>query len=558
MKTGYLITYFLILCSLLACTTSHDPRVEAAYALTETAPDAALDSIAAIDTLSLSKADRMMVCLTKIKATDKADKPLPYESDILRLIDYYSSHEKDRFYPTALYYAGRIYSESGDYPTALQYFQEVLDLLPENTPQLKLRGCALSQTGAILSDLRLYDEAESYYTVALNIDRQLQDTVNMIYDTEILAFIALRRQEYNKTLELYLTSDSLSQIAFPENIPYSKSNLAYAYYRNGDIKKAITNLQQRNLSIKNDDLRNYYGRAIRIYYSAGIFDTVYFYAKKLIELDNPFNKKTAYYYLLKKELREFVPQDSIYSYVKKYLEYSEKTLNRNSSTAALIQNSYYNYVLHDRKRREAEKAKERMIYVALALTVTVLSLISTTLYFKNRSKARRIKLNEATENIRKLKKKLNKYTKVKPLIDESDVATALREQLRKQLINAANATTDIYKIPLELASSNVYSYIKNRIESKQPLPEHFSWTKLQETVSSVFPEWKQNLNILGGVNITLEAIKTMLLIKCGCTPSELASLLSITKGSVSSRRTEISKKLLGDKYPLQIVDAVIR
>ncbi|MDE5744443.1 MAG: tetratricopeptide repeat protein, partial [Paramuribaculum sp.] len=269
MKTGYLITYFLILCSLLACTTSHDPRVEAAYALTETAPDAALDSIAAIDTLSLSKADRMMVCLTKIKATDKADKPLPYESDILRLIDYYSSHEKDRFYPTALYYAGRIYSESGDYPTALQYFQEVLDLLPENTPQLKLRGCALSQTGAILSDLRLYDEAESYYTAALNIDRQLQDTVNMIYDTEILAFIALRRQEYDKTLQLYLTSDSMSQIAFTENIPYSKSNLAYAYYRNGDIKKAITNLQQRNLSIKNDDLRSYYGRAIRIYYSAG-------------------------------------------------------------------------------------------------------------------------------------------------------------------------------------------------------------------------------------------------------------------------------------------------
>ncbi|MDE6652240.1 MAG: hypothetical protein K2K08_07530, partial [Paramuribaculum sp.] len=72
------------------------------------------------------------------------------------------------------------------------------------------------------------------------------------------------------------------------------------------------------------------------------------------------------------------------------------------------------------------------------------------------------------------------------------------------------------------------------------------------------PEWRQSLNILGGANLTQESIKTMLLIKCGYTPSELALLLSITKGSVSSRRAEISKKLLGDKYPLQIVDAVIR
>ena len=558
MKTGNFITYFVMLFALAACATRHDPRVEAVFALTETTPEAALDSIDAIDTLGLSKPDRMLLSLAKIKASDKSDKPLPYESDILQLVDYYSTHEKSRLYPTALYYAGRVYSVAGDYPTALRNFQNALDLLPESTPQLKLRGCVLSQTGAILYDLRLNDEAELYYNEALEVDRQLMDTVNMIYDTEVLAFAALRNKEYDKMLKLYLTSDSLSEVAFPDNIPYSKSNLAYAYYRYGDIKKALAYLKQGNNSKKIGDLKTHYGRAIRIYYDAGIYDTAYIYAKKLLALDNTVNKRTAYYYLLTEEMKDSVPQDSIYSYLKNYLIWSEKTLNNNSNTAALIQNSYYNYVLHDRKRREAEKSENRMIFVSLALAVAVLALISTTLYFKNRSKSRRIKLGEATENIRRLKERLNEYTVMKSSPGDDAGAAALREQLRKQLIEAAGATADIYRIPSELTSTQVYSYIRTRIEDRMPLPEQFSWVKLQDAVNSAFPEWKQNLNILGGANFTPEAIKTMLLIKCGCSPSELALLLSITKGSVSSRRAEISKKLLGDKYPLQIVDSVIR
>ena len=541
MKTGNFITYFVMLFALAACATRHDPRVEAVFALTETTPEAALDSIDAIDTLGLSKPDRMLLSLAKIKASDKSDKPLPYESDILQLVDYYSTHEKSRLYPTALYYAGRVYSVAGDYPTALRNFQNALDLLPESTPQLKLRGCVLSQTGAILYDLRLNDEAELYYNEALEVDRQLMDTVNMIYDTEVLAFAALRNKEYDKMLKLYLTSDSLSEVAFPDNIPYSKSNLAYAYYRYGDIKKALAYLKQGNNSKKIGDLKTHYGRAIRIYYDAGIYDTAYIYAKKLLALDNTVNKRTAYYYLLTEEMKDSVPQDSIYSYLKNYLIWSEKTLNNNSNTAALIQNSYYNYVLHDRKRREAEKSENRMIFVSLALAVAVLALISTTLYFKNRSKSRRIKLGEATENIRRLKERLNEYTVMKSSPGDDAGAAALREQLRKQLIEAAGATADIYRIPSELTSTQVYSYIRTRIEDRMPLPEQFSWVKLQDAVNSAFPEWRQNLNILGGANITPEAIKTMLLIKCGCSPSELALLLSITKGSVSSRRAEISK-----------------
>ncbi|MDE6460076.1 MAG: tetratricopeptide repeat protein, partial [Paramuribaculum sp.] len=493
MKSDRLIIYFLLLCALAACSTSHDPRVEGAFALAETYPEAALDSIAAIDTLSLSTTDRMMISLAKIKASDKAFKPIPYESEILRLTEYYATHETDRLYPTALYYAGRIYSEAGDLPTALQYFQEVLDLLPENTSQFKLRGCALSQTGSILTDLRLYQEAESYYEDALEVDRKLHDTVNMIFDTETLARLFLNQKNYEKALQLYLTSDSLSEIAYTTNLPYSRSNLAYAHYKNGDIAKAIS-LLNNNPSPEGFDSNTYYARATTIYYNAGIYDTAYIYAEKLLALDNQFNKQTAYYYLLKEEMRDFLPQDSIYSYVKKYLDGMENILNRNSSTAALIQNSYYNYVLHERKRREAENSKNRMIYVSLILGVAVLALITTTLYFKNRSKARRIKLNEATENIKKLQKQLNIYTKVKSPAGEDCETIALREQLRKQLIEAASASTDVYKIPEELAASNVYIYIKNRIADKLPLPEQFSWTKLQETVSSVFPDWRQSIN----------------------------------------------------------------
>ncbi len=527
------------------------------FSLADSAPEAAIDSIASLDSLVLPSTDRILLRLAAIKAADKADMPLPGDTAILPLVDYYSSHETDRFYPTSLYYAGRIYSEAGDYPTALSFFQDALDILPENTPQLKLRGCVLSQTGAILSNLRLYDEAERYFTKALETDAQLLDTINMVYDLDNIAYLYRKKGNYTKTIETLLYSDSLSE-KIPDNISSSLPSLAFAYYKAGNTDHALDLLKHLDPNISKNDTNTIFSTLCAIYNHMGYQDSTFKYATKLAIQNNEYYKRNGYYYLLQKELKDFVPQDSIYSYVAKYLDYSENILKQNSSHAALIQNSYYNYTLHDRKRHEAERSKESVIVVALVLAVIVCLLIIVALYYKYRSQLRKLKLNEALENIRILKKQLKELTEAKTQYNANDTDLALKEQLRKQLIEAASVNTGIYSVPEELAATPIYAYLKNKISNKEPLPDKFSWIKLQDAIDMAFPEWKQSLRILAGTNIKPDTIKTILLIKCGCTPTELASLLALSKGSISSRRVEVSKKILGDKYPMQIVDSVIR
>lgn len=262
--------------------------------------------------------------------------------------------------------------------------------------------------------------------------------------------------------------------------------------------------------------------------------------------------------MLHDKIRHFSNDDSIDAYFKKYLIETEKHLSKFGNENTIIQDTYYNYALHDRKRRDAEKTKDNMIVITLTLAILVCLLIIVALYYKYRSQRRKIKLNEALENIKILKAQLQELTETKTQDNANDKALALKDKLKNQLIEAANATTGIYPVPTELAATPIYAYLKNKIKNKEPLPDKFSWIKLQEAIDTAFPEWKQSLRILAGTNIKPDTIKTILLIKCGFTPTELTLLLALSKGSISSRRMEISKKLLGGKYPLHIIDSVIR
>lgn len=82
---------------------------------------------------------------------------------MLDVIDYYSSRPGDSLYAEALYYGGRVYTDLGDCPTALQYYQRALDNLVAATDTDDLRVRLNSQIGMLLETLRLDDKAVPYY-----------------------------------------------------------------------------------------------------------------------------------------------------------------------------------------------------------------------------------------------------------------------------------------------------------------------------------------------------------------------------------------------------------
>ena len=99
--------------------------------------------------------------------------------------DYFSKHHEE-LYPEVLYYGGRVYSDIGDYPTALRHFNEALEKLEDSEKNLALKATINSQTGQLLNKLCIYDQAQQYIRAAIEIEKATKDSINLMYDYNTL------------------------------------------------------------------------------------------------------------------------------------------------------------------------------------------------------------------------------------------------------------------------------------------------------------------------------------------------------------------------------------
>ena len=110
--------------------------------------------------------------------------------------------------------------------------------------------------------------------------------------------------------------------------------------------------------------------------------------------------------LLDKKLSRFVPSDSVYSYVREYRRLMEESLNQNHNQEALLQNTRYNYNLHDRERQKAEDNQKKLEHIIVLIVVVSLILLIIIFYLKNRSQYHLLQLREALDNLNELRQSL--------------------------------------------------------------------------------------------------------------------------------------------------------
>ncbi|MDE6557361.1 MAG: amino acid ABC transporter permease, partial [Duncaniella sp.] len=117
------LTILIGLLLLAGCTQGpkSDPRLMRAGSLAADSPHEALAVLDSVCPDSLSKADRYRYDFLTVKASDKAFVTHTSDSLILGVMAYAESHPSAIPYAEALYYGGRVYSDLGDYPTALSY-----------------------------------------------------------------------------------------------------------------------------------------------------------------------------------------------------------------------------------------------------------------------------------------------------------------------------------------------------------------------------------------------------------------------------------------------------
>lgn len=145
--------------------------------------------------------------------------------------------------------------------------------------------------------------------------------------------------------------------------------------------------------------------AADIYKMSGIYDTAYTYAHQLINLDNPYHNLTAHSILLSNGVRDFIPHDSLNYYIDRYRELNEEYILKNSDRANLLEQTSYNYSMHEKARRESERSKSKLLVVTYVVSSLLMMSLIIVLFLRIKNHKYSLKLYEAVERLKKLEKK---------------------------------------------------------------------------------------------------------------------------------------------------------
>lgn len=581
-RTIILITSLLLIsgCS----KNKHDERLSYIAEIVSESPEKALSHLDSINYKELSDDDQHFYDFLVIKAKDKGYIKHTSDSTILCVIKYYSSHKENNIYSEALYYGGRVYCDMGDSPTALQYFHKALENISDNTPNLNLKANILSQTGRLLTDIRLYDEAIPYIEKAIEIGELYKDTINMVYDLQLLGGTYLRNKKYHIAEHYFNKAFNLSC-----NLPVSykaksRMYLAEIKYELGEIDSALNLIRDTPNLVKPVARNSALAAASEIYLAKGLLDTAYIYANKLLHSTDPTNKETAYQIMLSPKLQKLLPLDTLNQYFSDYRGLLETYYDNNKIHLAINQQNFYNYQRHEIEREKVILHNTKLIKWIFGISSICLVLVITVLYYKNKSNKTLIELHVALKNIDTLNANISairqnsikdetnatitnnnhqqKDTKIDDFSETSLLPTntekELRDKLRDKLLSLYNDNKTVGLSQIIL-NSEVYKKLQELVKHKQMLSyEDSFWNELENIVIESSPKFKDNLQLLTQCRLTTIDLHTALLIKCHLSPSQMSVLLRRSKGAIVSRRESLCLKIFGEQLGTKVIDGIIR
>lgn len=545
--------------------------------LCDSDPRLAISMLDSIDPAGISSKDRHYYDLLTIKSRDKAYIRHTSDSLILDVIDYYTRHRKEGLYAQALYYGGRVYSDLGDLPTALEYFQKALDCKPEIDQNLQFKSAVLSQAGRLLKDIRLYPQALPYIQQSVEISKQLNDSLGVVYDDILLT-------------SLYTSIDSLDQakrhlseaILFSANLPredkaWLEVKNAAILYKEQRIDSALKIV--RTLPNSVDSLCQNYTLSVatKIYLAAGVVDTAYMYAFQLANNKDFNNRINGFQSLFSKEVYPIIPTDSIQKLISAFSIYMENYLARYEAEDAVFKNSMYNYDLHLKARNEAEKAKKNTIYIA---SVIIVILIFTILFLVIKNLSTEIKLLKALDVVNRIMSEMkltnnrldnhhplditeNEHTEceythylrkypigveirnpIKGLLAGRTNQQILKQELLDKLIKIGQSSEKPVSADEYLLESKEMKQLKKAIDSEKAIIKNDRlWVQIEKAVHTSAHDFKDKLQKLTLGKMTDGEYKVALLTRFGIQPKDIATLLGRSRSAISDRRSILSMKV---------------
>lgn len=516
-------------------------------------PRRALELLDSIDSQSLSESNRNLYELLRIKARDKDYQQHRSNETILRLVAYYRDHQSEGRYPEALYYAGRVHSDLGDYPSALKFFYQSLDQLNQDEGNLQLKCNVNSQIGIHLRNMRLYDEAIPYFKSIDELWKIQNDTIAIIYNEEAIGWCFLKKKNLNEAEKYFNHAYNLAQALNHDSlIALLQMSLADVELNRNNIPKALNLIRTVPDRIFKEDYDVAIGYAADIYNQAGLKDSAYYYANKLKDIEGD-SQKLGYQILLK-YLSEKIEPDSIVPYIKKYASIMEGYVNKNCDEAALLQHTLYNYSVLERERDKSNK-RNALLHWAIAGLIFLLLGFLDCIYFlfvDNRKwKGNALTLKRKND---KLKKAL--YAPIEGNTNENKEAlSSSLEEARAQLIQLISDSINNYSKEPEkerkIRGSEVYGVITDLLKNNNGIPNDSPiWMNLEQMVLSVYPEFKNRFTLLTLGDEKVNEYRLALLTKCGFGPTDISKLMHVTPQTISYRKKIFCKELFSDQIDI--------
>lgn len=336
--------------------------------------------------------------------------------------------------------------------------------------------------------------------------------------------------------------------------------LANIKYLQGDCDSALIYLRCTKDEVDPIDRNAALASGARIFLKAEILDSAYWYAHSLINSQYSVNKEIGYNRILTRPLRKYLQQDTVYRYIYDYVSLLENFYNENQSKMVIAQQAMYNYNNHEKARRKAENSRELILYFLKGALVLILIVIIWLLILKNKNQKNLIRLHVALEEMESLKRQLENQENPTLIYSKTDNNEAsLREKLRNTILNLNTDKYDDGFVPNAILNSNVYNIIMEYINQSMPIPEKSEiWNELENVVFGSSPNLKNIIKILAGRKLTEIDLRTLLLIRCGISPTNMSLLCQRERGSINSRRKVLSNKLFGKDMDIARFDKIIR
>ena len=496
--------------------------IDRAGRLADTHPDSA---IALLDSLSpaieqADKATRMRYDLMLIKSRDKAYIEHRNDSMIAPVVEYFTDHTDPDLTPLALYYAGRVYSDLGDAPRALDYFHQALDAIPDSPDNLMLRYLIHGQMSDIYTFQHLYNKSLECNKGALKVAIKMNDSIRI---GNIMGHIAVNYRNidipdsaiiwFNKAL---YCMEAMGNKKLVNDI---KAKLASQYIILGKLELADSIFQPVLSDFPSSSSRTIHSIAIALYVAMNDIPKALPHIYWTKQNGNIYGKHLAYGEMTNIKIREN-DIDSAIIYMNLYKLYSDSINDSYQVEKVAKVNAAYNYALYERDNKLLlqENSNNRLLIIILSALILVLSIAIIMTHRYNRIK--RMLVDMRVSLLRNIGIELNRSTNNFESINVSNDGSE----------NLLNRYEIVNRFIHEFGNINNHANVKDA-----------DWNQLESAIEDAYPGFKNRL--LSLFPFSDIQIRVCMMIKANVPNVRMAHILNRSEGAISVMRKRMYKSV---------------